>query len=374
MERRNAIALTLARPQLTPYQLHVLYEAAGSATAIVENHTHLRDILPDPEINVDNLFPKLEDALLRADHEMDFCEKHDIQVLTPQDEAYPTRFQNCDDAPIAIYYRGTSNLNATHVISIIGTRKCTPYGADLIASFVKELKKTNPETIIVSGLAYGVDVNAHRAALECGMDTIGVLAHGLDMIYPSPHREIAKRMLMHGGLLTEYPSHTRIDKRNFLQRNRIVAALCDACIIPESASHGGGLVTCRMAHDYGRNVFAFPGPVGAEYSVGCNNLIRTKGAELMTSARDFIEDMGWKNESILRDARANGIERSMFVALSPDEQKVLNLLKEKGDLIIDQITNMAQISLSEASSILFSLEMQGMLRMLPGAKYHYVAF
>lgn len=373
MEHRNAIALTFMRPQLSPLQLIQLYREAGSATAIVDNRKDLSAVIPEVSRGFDEQLSSLDSALARADQELEFCRKHEIQVLIPSDDAYPQRLQSCEDAPLVLYYRGSANLNTTRVINIIGTRKCTVYGQDLIASFVKGLKQACPDTLIASGLAYGVDICAHRNALEQGMDTVGVLAHGLDMIYPQMHRETAKRMLSHGGLLTEYPSQTRIDKRNFLQRNRIVAGISDACILPESAAHGGGLVTCRLSMEYGRNVYAFPGSVTAEYSKGCNDLIRRNVAQLITCADDFLQDMGWECDEELRLARQQGIERTMFLDLSAEEHAIVNALKDRGDMLADQLVMATGLAIAKVSSSLFRLEMNGIVRGLPGGIFHLVA-
>ena len=371
MEKLNAIALTFLRPQLNVLQLNTLYQAAGNATAIVENRNNLPDILPDVSDGLcKSIKNTLAEAIERAKRELEFCEKHSINVLTPDQEAYPQRLLNCEDAPIALYFRGSVDLNMRHIVCIIGTRKCTVYGQDLIRKFVIDLKKCCPDTLIVSGLAYGVDINAHRSALDNGMDTVGVLAHGLDMIYPSMHRETAKRMLSHGGLLTEFPSETKIDRRNFLQRNRIVAGLSDACILPESASHGGGLVTCRISNDYGRNVYAFPGPVDAEFSQGCNNLIRTNGAQLITCAADFVADMGWDKDQILAQKQATGIERTLFLDLNPDEQCIVDALHANGDLTPDQLTGATKLPVATINASLFMLEMNGVVKQLAGSVYH----
>ena len=371
MEKLNAIALTFIRPVLTPVQLMNLYAAVGSATAVMENRADLKDIMPDLSDGFAEMMRKdISEALVRAEKELEFCEKHSIKVLTPDDADYPSRLKNCEDAPLTLYYRGSADLNAKHTVCVIGTRKCTTYGQDLIRHFVGDMKQLCRDTVIISGLAYGVDVQAHRNALDQGMETVGVLAHGLDTIYPQMHRETAKAMLSQGGLLTEYPSETRIDKRNFLQRNRIVAALSDACVLPESASHGGGLVTCRLSNEYGRRVFAFPGPVGAEYSEGCNNLIRNGGAQLITSAADLVEDMGWGNDTILAKAHEKGIERSLFPMLTPDEQVIADALRKFGDQHPDQLSVVTAMPVAIVKSTLFMLEMNGVVKPLAGGYYH----
>ena len=194
------------------------------------------------------------------------------------DERYPQRLKDCDDAPLMLFYKGNANLNQQRVINIVGTRHCTIYGQDIIRRFTADMKSLCPDTIIISGLAYGVDINAHRQALTNGMETVGVLAHGLDYLYPTAHRETATEMLRQGGLATEFMTGTNADKMNFVRRNRIVAGLADATIVVESASKGGSLITANLASDYNRDVFAFPGNVGAPYSMGTNNLIRDNKA------------------------------------------------------------------------------------------------
>ena len=224
--------------------------------------------------------------------------------------------------------------------------------------------------LIVSGLAYGVDICAHRQALENGYETVGVLAHGLDEIYPSAHRETAKQMLRQGGLLTEYMTETRSDKLNFVKRNRIVAGMSDATILVESASKGGGLITTGIAMDYDRSVFAFPGPVGAPYSEGCNNLIRDNGASLITCAEDFVKAMGWQNDAQLKQAQAKGIERSIFPELSEEEQKIARILDEFGDFQLNQLSVKTNIPIGQLTALLFQMEMKGVIRPLAGGTYH----
>lgn len=367
MERLHAIALTLVRPQMTLIQLNELYTAAGDATRVIENGKDLSALHPE----MHGALEGLDTALALAKEKMDFCEKHGVEVITLNDERYPKRMKECVDAPIVIYYRGSADLNASYIVSIVGTRKCTPYGQDMIRRLVADLSKAIPNAVVISGLAYGVDITAHRAALDNGLDTIGVLAHGLDMIYPSVHRDTAKAMLRQGGVLTEFCPGTRIDKRNFLQRNRIIAAMSDCCILPESAEHGGGLVTCRLSMDYGRQVFAFPGNVGMAYSEGCNKIIRNHIAQLVTSCRDVLEDMGWESAAVLQTARDSGIERELFPELSREEKLIVEALRQ-GDLLQDQIVAVTSLPVNVVASSLFSLEMSGVMRALAGGLYHLV--
>ncbi len=349
-----------------------LYNELGSATAIYEHRSDIADV-------VDYCSPRLiaalkdwDEPLRRAETEMEFMEKHFIRAITMADDDYPQRLRECQDAPLVLYYRGSSDLNRARIVSVVGTRKCSVYGKDLIQRLMREMRELCPDVLIVSGLAYGVDINAHREALHNGYDTIGVLAHGLDQLYPSRHRETAKEMLSHGGLLTEYMSQTNADKVNFVRRNRIVAGMADATVVVESAAKGGSLITADIARNYGRDVFAFPGQVGAEYSAGCNNLIRDNIAALITSAEDLVNAMGWQDDNRLQQAKAAGIERTLFPDLSPEEQTVVDLLQKTNDLQINIIAVKTGMPISIVTALLFQLEMKGVVKPLAGGMYHLI--
>ena len=365
----NTIILTRLNYYTLPGLLE-LYRKAGSATAIIENRNHVRDIIPDASARLVSALSETEEARERAEEELEFDQKYGIQPITMNDERYPQRLLSCPDAPLMLFYKGNANLNQQRVINIIGTRHCTPYGEDLIRQFVRCLKQLCPQVLIVSGLAYGVDIAAHRQALENGYETVGVLAHGLDDLYPSRHRETARQMIEQGGLLTEFLTRTNADKVNFVRRNRIVAGMSDACILIESASKGGGLITCDISQSYNREVFAFPGRIGDPYSEGCNNLIRSNGASLITSADDFVNDMGWQDDALLMQAKRQGIERSLFIELTPEEQAITNVLSRNNDLQINNISIQSGIDIGRLTALLFSMEMRGILKTLAGGKYH----
>ena len=269
-----------------------------------------------------------------------------------------------------LYYKGSADLNARRVVCVVGTRRCTVYGQDLIRRFMAELRERCPEVLVVSGLAYGVDICAHTEALACAYPTVGVLAHGLDDLYPARHKPTARRMVEQGGLLTEFTTHTNADKMNFVRRNRIVAGMSDACILVESAAHGGGMITAELAREYNREVFAFPGRVGDNYSEGCNNLIRKNGATLITSAKDFAESMGWLDDRRLERAQKEGIERQMFPDLSPDQQRIVETLQKTNDLQVNMLSNMTGLSVGKVAAEMFELEMKGVARSLPGSVCH----
>lgn len=347
-----------------------LYRKVGSATLIMEHKNDIRDILPDASDKLISAIQNCDEARSRAEVELEYDLRYGIEPITMNDDRYPQRLKNCDDAPLMLFYKGNADLNQQRVINIVGTRQCTPYGEDLIRRFITDLKQLSPRVLIVSGLAYGVDINAHRQALANGYETVGVLAHGLDDLYPTRHRETALQMIEHGGLLTEFLTQTNADKINFVRRNRIVAGMSDACILIESKSHGGGLITTEISQAYGRDVFAFPGRVGDAYSEGCNKLIRSNGAGLITSAADFVKDMGWQDDATLMRAKQQGIERSLFPELSPEEQLIIDILSKTNDLQINLISVKSNIDITRLTSILFTMEMKGILKTLAGGMYH----
>ena len=347
-----------------------LYRRVGSATAVMEHRADILDIVPDASPRLVEAFKDISDPMRRAEEEYKFDIANNVEPLCMNDDRYPQRLKECEDAPLMLFYKGSADLNQAKVINIVGTRHCTTYGQDLIRRFVSDLKNYCPRVLIVSGLAYGVDICAHRNALQYGYETIGVLAHGLDYLYPPRHKADADRMIQQGGLLTEFLTNTNADKINFVRRNRIVAGMSDACILVESAAHGGGLITTEISRGYDRDVFAFPGPVGAQYSEGCNNLIRDNGAGLISNAADFVNAMGWQDDAKLQTAQSQGIERQIFPDLSPEEQLIVSTLQRTNDLQINMLSVQANIPISTLTALLFSLEMKGVVRTLAGGMYH----
>lgn len=347
------------------------YKHAGSATAIIDHRKDVREVIPDASPKLVERIRDCEAHIHRAEEEYEWTQQHGVRILRWGDDEYPQRLAECTDAPLILYYKGTADLNQIRVINIVGTRHCTIYGQDIVRHFIDGLREIcGNRMLVVSGLAYGVDIAAHRNALEKGFETVGVLAHGLDDLYPPRHRETAKRMLTQGGLLTEYMTRTNADKMNFVRRNRIVAGMCDATVLVESAAHGGGLITCGIAQEYGREVFAFPGNINQEYSEGCNNLIRKNGATLITSAKDFAESMGWLDDRRLERAQKEGIERQMFPDLSPDQQRIVETLQKTNDLQVNMLSNMTGLSVGKVAAEMFELEMKGVARSLPGSVCH----
>lgn len=349
-----------------------LYRKLGSATNIMEHRHDIRAVLPDATPRLIKALKDISDAMRRAEKELEFDESHRIKPLVFNDDDYPQRLRECEDAPLVVYYRGTADLNKQHIISVVGTRHCTVYGQEIISKFISQLKELCPDVLVVSGLAYGVDIQAHRNALKNGFETVGVLAHGLDYLYPTAHRDTATEMLKQGGLLTEFMTSTNADKINFVRRNRIIAGTADATIVVESAAHGGGLITADIANSYGREVFAFPGNIGMPYSEGCNNLIRDNKAALITSAEDFVKTMGWEQDAKLKKAREKGIERQMFPELTDDETRIVNTLQHTNDLQANIISVKCGLPISTVASTLFNLELKGIVRLYAGGVYHLI--
>ena len=373
MVDRGEIISLMALQRLCFFNLPVaqeVYNRLGSAQEIIAHSKDIRKVMPDATPRLVDLFKEADDAIHRSTLEYKWDIDNGVFPLCISDERYPQRLKNCEDAPFVLFYMGSANLNKQRVINIVGTRHCTTYGQDIIRKFIADLKNLCPQVLIVSGLAYGVDINAHREALQNSYDTVAVLAHGLDDIYPPRHRETAKAMIKQGGLLTEFPSCTNADKMNFVRRNRIVAGMSDATILVESASHGGGLITTRIARDYNRDVFAFPGSINAPYSAGCNNLIRDNGAALISNAKDFVKAMGWETDAKLHEAQKEGIERQLFPAMSQDEKKIVELLQKNNDLQANIISVKAGIAIGPLTALLFSLEMKGVVKAYAGNVYH----
>lgn len=350
--------------------LQELYRRVGSATEILANRHDIRAIVPDASAKLVEAFTQIDEALRGAETEFAQDLEMGITPLTMADERYPQRLRECPDAPLVLYYKGVADLNQLRVVSVVGTRHATAYGQDLVRKFITELRQQCPQVLVVSGLAYGIDICAHRQSLQSGFETVGVLAHGLDELYPNAHRKTAEEMLSQGGLLTEYMFQTRVDKSNFVRRNRIVAGMSDAVVLMESADKGGGLITARIGRDYNRDVFAFPGAVGARFSEGCNLLIRNHEAALITCAADLVEAMGWQCDSMLAEAHEQGIERQMFPEMTDEERKVVETLQRQNDLQVNTLSVQSGIAIGRLSALLFSLEMKGVVKSMAGGTVH----
>ena len=305
----------------------------------------------------------------KAEQELKYIQSENATVLYYQDANYPDRLKHCIDGPVLLFASGNINFENRKMISIVGTRQVTSYGMEFCKKLIEDLAVFNP--IIVSGFAYGVDIVAHQAAMENNLQTIGVLAHGLNQIYPKTHKKYVAKMEENGGFLTEFWSNSNPDKENFVRRNRIVAGMSEATIVIESAEKGGSLITAMIANDYNRDVFAVPGRISDKYSQGCNNLIKTQRANLLTSAADLVYILNWE---ILSHAQNDNkvVQKQLFVALETEEQKVYDYLQKNGKQLLDIIALECDFPIFKISSILLNMELKGVIRPLPGKLFEAI--
>lgn len=304
----------------------------------------------------------------KATAELKFIEQENIQTLYFQDKLYPERLKHCIDSPLVLFQSGNIDLQNRKIISIVGTRQVTSYGTEFCKKLLEDLAPLNP--IIVSGFAYGVDIIAHQTAMDLGLQTVGVLAHGLNQIYPKPHKKYVAKMEQNGGFLTEFWSTSNPERENFVKRNRIVAGMSEATIVIESAEKGGSLITAMLANDYNRDVFAVPGRTSDKLSQGCNNLIKTQRANLLTSAADILYILNWELENDKKEAKT--IQKQLFVSLEPEEQKIYDYLLNKGKEQMDTIALECDFPIFRISSILLNMELKGVVRPLPGKLFEAI--
>jgi len=316
----------------------------------------------------DNLIKKLKDKSVfeKAERELRFIENEKINVLFYFDEKYPERLKHCIDGPVVLFASGNQKLENRKVISIVGTREITSHGTTFCKKLIEELAVFNP--IILSGFAYGADIVAHQAAIDCELQTIAVLAHGLNQIYPKTHKKYIAKMEENGGFLTEFWSTSNPEKENFVKRNRIVAGISEATIVIESAEKGGSLITAMIANDYNRDVFAVPGRTTDKFSQGCNTLIKTQRANLMTSATDLIYILNWE----LKTKETKTVQKQLFVVLDTDEQKVYDYLQKNGKKLLDIIALECEFPIFRISTLLLNMELKGVVRPLPGKLFEAV--
>ncbi len=307
-----------------------------------------------------------KEAFTIAQKEMDFIRESGIKPLYFQEREYPERLKHCIDGPVLLFGSGNINMEGKKTVSIVGTRQMTSYGSDFYRRLIEDLAPLNP--VIISGFAYGVDIHAHCVAMENNLQTIGVVAHGLNQIYPKPHKKYMARMEQDGGFLTEFWSYSSPDKENFVKRNRIVAGIAEATVIVESSDKGGSLITANFANDYNRDVFAVPGRVSDKYSQGCNNLIKTQKANLLTSAADLIYMMNWD----IQEKKTKTVQKQLFVTLEPEEQKIYDYLLKQGKEQMDIIALECGIPVFKVSSLLLNMELKGVIRPLPGKMFEAI--
>ncbi len=299
----------------------------------------------------------------RARQEVEFIGKFGIEPLFFLDQAYPLRLKQCNDSPLLLYHKGNTRLNNLRIIALVGTRMATEYGRDMCRRLLEGLKDL--DVLVVSGLAYGIDTWSHKAALENNLQTLGVLGHGLDRIYPFSNRSLAEKMISNGGLLTEFTSQTKPDRENFPIRNRIIAGISDAIVVVEAGLRGGALITADLANSYNRDVFAVPGRIGDPHSEGCNTLIKTNRAALVQSAEDIKYIMNWDQVPALQKT----FQKQLFLNLAPDEQNIFDILNNEGEQPIDSLLQKSGLMPSKAASALLNLEFEGIIRCLPGKVY-----
>ena len=303
------------------------------------------------------------DVLKQAEDELAFAHKNNVRAISFLDDDYPQRLKHCADSPIVLYAKGKGNINPSRAISIVGTRNATRKGKEITESIVEELAKA--DVTIISGLAYGIDVAAHRACLKFDVPTIGCLAHGLDRVYPKVHSNTATEMLEKGALITDFPIGTNPDRENFPKRNRIVAGMADATIVVEAGIKGGALITANLAFDYDRDVFAVPGRIADEYSVGCNRIIQSNKAALITSGDDVLKALGWDESA---EKRKTQPQTKLLIDLSEGQEKIVSVLREKAHTI-DRLTVLSGYPMSKVASLLLELEFEGIVSNLPGKVY-----
>lgn len=302
----------------------------------------------------------------KAEDELRFLKANAIEVLYFQDEGYPEKLKHCIDSPVLLFASGNFNLKNRKVISIVGTRQITSYGIESCKKLISDLAPLDP--VIVSGFAYGVDIVAHQAAMEHNLQTIGIVAHGLNQIYPKVHKKYVAKMQENGGFMTDFWSTSNPDKENFVRRNRIVAGMSEATIVIESAEKGGSLITANMANDYNRDVFAFSGRATDKYSQGCNNLIKAQKAHLLTAAADLIYILNWD----LDTEKTNTVQKKLFVELDYEEQIIYNYLQARGKELMDIIALECNFPIYKISSLLLNMELKGVVRPLPGKLFEAV--
>lgn len=306
--------------------------------------------------------------LIDAEKELKFIRDNNYNVVSYDEEEYPRNLKHCIDGPILIFSRGNINLRKQHqkIISVVGTRQITSYGIAACEKFIEEITPFDP--IILSGFAYGVDICAHNAAIKNGLQTIGCLAHGLNQVYPKSHIKYMDSIVQNGGFLTDFWSDEGPERNNFLKRNRIIAGMADATVVVESASKGGSLVTADIAISYNREVFTFPGRATDKYSEGCNNLIKSQQAHMLTSAADLVYILGWDfNE----DSKVS-VQKQLFVELDNDEQTIYDYLQQKEKQLLDVIALDCMMPVHKLAGILLSMEMKGVVRPLPGKLFEVI--
>lgn len=359
------LALTLV-PNIGDVQSKILVQHFGDARSIFKTKTSLLEKIEGIGSIRANSIKDFDDFHI-AEKELEFIEKYKIKTFFLTDKEYPQRLLNCYDSPTLLFYKGSADLNASKIVAIVGTRSYTEYGKQFTEKLVKDLSEQN--ITIISGLAFGIDAFAHRAALKNNLPTVGIVGHGLDKIYPSDHAGLAKDMIKNnGGILSEFFSGTKPDKHNFPLRNRVVAGLSDATVLVETNIKGGSMITGNLANAYNRDVFAVPGRTTDTKSSGCNHLIKNNKAILLTDADELLDVMGWKEKTKTKTKK----QKELFIELSPEEKQIIQLLQEKDSVSIDEINLSSGLSSSSVAAALLNLELQNVVASLPGKMYRLI--
>ncbi|MFU8844037.1 MAG: DNA-processing protein DprA [Bacteroidales bacterium] len=358
------IALTLV-PGVGDINARKLIAYCGGAEAVFREKR--KNLLKIPGLGETTANAILSaNVLERASREIDFIEKHKIRPLFFLDKDYPFRLKNCVDSPVMLYCKGSPFLNSDRIVGVVGTRRASAYGKEVCRKLIRELAM--PGLLVVSGLAYGIDTCAHKSALDNQVPTVAVLAHGLDRIYPEQNRSLAEKMIENGALLSDYLSETNPDRENFPKRNRIIAGMCDALVVVETAMRGGAMITANIANSYNRDVFAFPGKTTDNWSEGCNFLIKTNKAALIQSAEDIRYIMQWEDKV----KSGSGKQKQLFREFTEEERKVINILKEHEAVSFDYLVAQTHMTSSKMSSVLLTLEFDGLVRSLPGKMFRHL--
>ena len=362
-ELRFKIAITQI-PGIGPVNGKVLMAYCGSAQAVLTaTKKELMQIPGVGETTTKSVLDHSAAALARADCELDFIDKNNVQVLFYADKNYPARLKQYNDCPFLLYFKGSVSLDHARTVGVVGTRKITPYGEMMCDQIVTDLLKYDVQ--VISGLAYGVDVAAHKRCLDIGIPTIGIMGNGLGRVYPHAHKRTAERMIENGGLLTEHLQDIGPEREHFPMRNRLIAALSDALVVVETAESGGSIITAELANTYNKDVFAVPGRLNDPFSKGCNKLIKTNKAALIESAADISYIMRWDE----MDNKQRNVQAQLFVELTEDEQLMVDTLRGSTDMQIDAITTKTGFSPSKTASLLLTLEFQGLVKAMPGKRY-----
>lgn len=336
----------------------------GAKNVLLEQPRNLKSINGIGSFRLRQL--KNPDIFKRAEREIRFLESKNIGAICFDEDTYPARLKHCPDAPLVLFKKGSFHLDQKKIISIVGTRMMTSYGHGFLREFIQNIRKFDP--VIISGLAYGVDICAHQEALRNGISTIGVLAHGLDRVYPRRHADTAARMLEQGGLFSEFWSGTSPERENFVKRNRIIAGISEATIVVESANKGGSLITADLAGSYNRDVFAVPGRKGDKFSEGCNMLIKSNKAALLTSVKDLEYVLGWESNS----SETSSSQQKVLAQLNDDERALYKRLMGSKRTLLDQLALESGLSIQKSLALLLQLELKGMVRSLPGKWYEAI--